>query len=165
MQTVVTQAQHMVQTVVTQAQQVAKTVQETAQKAQAVAVQATEKAQAALDQAKSLLAEKKVLEATGVLDKLAGVTLSAEQQQLLGGLKTEAKTLAAEVEKGLTDLKTCVTEKKYSDAGTLVTKLANYQMSPEQQKVYDGLKSEWSKLAKSQAVEQGTKAVNNLLGR
>jgi hypothetical protein len=164
-QQVVTQAQHMVQTVVTQAQQVVKTVEETAQKAQQVAVQATEQAQAALDKAKALLAEKKVQEAGSVLNGLAGATLSTEQQQLLASLTTEVKTLTADIEKGLADLKRVVTEKNYSEGATLVSKLASYQMSAEQQKVYDGLKAEWTKLAKSQAAEQGTKAINNLLGR
>jgi hypothetical protein len=152
-------------TVVTQAQQVVQAVEKTAEKAQVAVVQATEAAQGYIDQAKTLLAEKKVQEATGVLAKLAGMTLTTEQQQLVTGLKSEAAQLLKDIETGLKDLKTTVAEKRYTEASALVTKLAAYQMSPEQQQLYDGLKAQVKQLMESQGAKEGAKALNNLLGR
>jgi predicted NBD/HSP70 family sugar kinase len=150
---------------VTQAQQVVKAVEQGAEKAQAVVTEAAAQAADYLDQAKTLLAEKKVQEASGLLEKLAGMTLTAEQQQTLGGLKTEAAQILKDIEKGLGDLKSSVAEKNYTNATVLVSKLASYQLSPEQQQVYDTLKTQAKQLLGSGATEQGAKALNNLLGR
>ena len=147
------------------AQAAVKAAEETAAKVQASAVEAAENAQALLDQARSLVQEKKVQEAGGLLDQLAGMTLEEGQRETLTGLKEEVQKLYGEIEDGLGELKTLVEKEQYTEATALVSKLADYEFSPEQQKVYDGLKTQVQKLMESQAGQEAAKAVGNLLGR
>lgn len=142
-----------------------KTAEAAADKAQEAAVQASEKAQALLEQAKGLIEEKKLQQAGGVLDQLAGMTLDEGQQETLTGLQQEVAKLVVEVEKGLGDLQGMVAEKKYSEATALVSQLASYEFSPEQQKLYDDLKTQVQKLVESEAAQGASQAVQNLLGR
>lgn len=147
------------------AQGVVKAAEETAAKVQASAVEAAEKAQALLEQARGLLQEKKVQEASGLLNQLGGMTLETEQRETLASLTTEVQKLYGEVESGLGELKTLVEKEQYAEATALVSKLGDYEFSPEQQKLYDGLKVQVQKLMESQAGQEAAKAVGNLLGR
>ncbi len=177
---VVQQAQDTVKQATTEAQKVAKQAEQTAtnllssvnalakqaeKQASTVAAQASQEADSLLAKAKSLLGEKKTQEAAPLLEKLSGMVLKPEQQQLLGGLKTELSTLYADIDKGLVDLKSSIDAKNYTEATSKVASLASYQMTPEQQKVLDGLKAQLQKLAGTTAAEEGKKAVGNLLGR
>jgi len=145
------------------AQQAVAKVEESAHQAQAKAEEATAKAQVLLDQAKGYLGDKRVQDAKGILDQLAGMSLSADQQQLLAGLKQEFQKAWDEVEQGLGQLQTLVADQKYSEASSLVTQLASFQLSPDQQNLFDNLKAELQKALGGDAAEQGGKALQGLL--
>jgi hypothetical protein len=142
----------------------AKTALESAPKAVEAAVdQAVTQAQGLIDQTKALLSEKKYQDALGGVQKLASLKLSPEQQTLVGGLKTELTKMGGAIEKGIAGLKEVVAKKDYAGGMTLLKDLANYQLTPEQKKVVDGLKLELQKLTGSPAAEEGKKAVSGLL--
>jgi outer membrane PBP1 activator LpoA protein len=118
-----------------------------------------------LQQAKSLLEEKKVQQASQLLSRVAELTLNDEQQELLTGLKSESQKLLTEVDKGLGNLKSLIQEKNYTEATSLVSKLTEYELSSDQQSLLDGLKAELEKLMESEAGQGAADAVNDLLGR
>ncbi len=112
-----------------------------------------------LSSARKLLAEKKVQDASGLLSKLSGAALSADQKQTLSGLKTELSQTVGDIDRGFGELKNLITEKKYTEATAKVLKLKDYQLSPTQQSVYDGLKVQLQKALGNQATEEAKKAV------
>ena len=151
------------QTVTEEAQKVVGAVDEAAERAKAMAAEATQKAQVMLDDARSLISQKKLQDAGALLGKLSAVTLTGEQQKTLAGLQTEFTQMGSQVNQGLSDLSTFVSEKKYAEATTLVSKLADFQLGAEQQKLYDGLKAQLQKLMANQAAQEAQKSIGNLL--
>ncbi len=71
---------------------------------------------------------------------------------------------AAQAQELLSKAQKLVAEKKYEEAGPLLQQLANFKLTPEQQKTFDSLKATLQKAMETQAVKEGTKAVGNLLG-
>lgn len=123
------------------------------------AAKLSQEVESLLGRAKSLLAEKKVQDAAGLLSKLSGMALSANQNQTLSSLKTEFSQTAEDIDKGFSALKSLIAEKKYTEATSLVVKLKDYQLSSEQQSVYDGLKAQLQKALGNQAAEEAKKVI------
>ncbi len=142
-----------------------KAAEDTAVKAQEAAEESVAKAQAMLDQLKSAVSEKRLQDAGGLLEQLSGVTLDEEQKQTLAQLTEELKKVSGELEQGLGELKGLVVEQKYSEAMELVGKLGEYELSPEQETMFNNLKAQVQKMMESQAGQDAVKAVGNLLGR
>lgn len=74
---------------------------------------------------------------------------------------SDANTKAQEL---LTQAQTLVSEKKYEEATSLLQKLSDLELTPEQQKMLDNLKATIQKAIESDAVKEGAKAIGNLLG-
>jgi dGTP triphosphohydrolase len=142
-----------------------KAAEDTAAKAQEAAEESVAKAQAMLDQLKSAVSEKRLQDAGGLLEQLSGVTLDEEQKQTLAQLTEELKKVSGELEQGLGELKGLVVEQKYSEAMELVGKLGDYELSLEQETMFNNLKTQVQKMMESQAGQDAVKAVGNLLGR
>jgi len=70
----------------------------------------------------------------------------------------------AKAQELLTQAQSLVGEKKYEEAGKLLQKLANLELTPEQKKTLDSLKATIQKAMESGAVKEGTKAIGNMLG-
>jgi len=131
--------------------------------AQAAVEQATAQAQALIEQTKALLSEQKHVEAASGLEKLAGMTLTPEQQEMVAELKVEAGKVGQAIEGDLGEIKTLVAEKRYQEASAKLTELADVQLTPEQQQLVEELKEEIQKGLSSEAVESGKKALDGLL--
>jgi hypothetical protein len=140
-------------------------VEEMAAKTREAAEAAAEKVQALLDEAKGMLSQNDLAGASQVLGKLGEMTLTEEQQAQLTALKGEFTEDFNQVETGLSELKTMVAEKRYSDAAALISKLSEYRLGPEQQRTFDALKEQAQNLVGDQAVEKGAEALQDLLGR
>ncbi len=86
------------------------------------------------------------------------VTETAEAaKQVISETSTKAQELLTQAQK-------LVGEKKYEEAGALLQKLADFELTPEQQKLLQDLKAAMQKGMESEAVKQGTKALGNMLG-
>lgn len=86
------------------------------------------------------------------------VTESAETaKQVISDANAKAQDL-------LTQAQTLVGEKKYEEAGNLLQKLADYKLTPEQQKMFDDLKTTIQKAMESGAVQEGAKAIGGMMG-
>jgi CHASE3 domain sensor protein len=137
--------------------------QKSAQKVEELAAKTTEQAQALLDQAKTMLGERRLQDAGGLLSQLEALTLTPQQQESFDQLKKGLHDLYGQVESGLANLKTMVTEKRYTDATALVSKLADFQLSPQHQSTLDDLKSQLQKLLSNQTSTEGAKTIGNLV--
>lgn len=71
---------------------------------------------------------------------------------------------SAKAQELLTQAQKLVGDQKYEEAGNVLQKLADFQLTPEQQKMLDDLKATLQKAMESEAVKQGTKALGNMLG-
>jgi outer membrane PBP1 activator LpoA protein len=71
---------------------------------------------------------------------------------------------SAKAQELLTQAQKLVGEKKYEEAGALLQKLADFELTPEQEKLLQDLKATIQKAMESEAVKQGTKAIGNMLG-
>lgn len=71
---------------------------------------------------------------------------------------------SAKAQEILTQAQNLVGEKKYEEAASLLQKLSNIELTPEQQKLLDDLKATIQKAMQSEAVNEGTKAIGNMLG-
>ena len=113
----------------------------------------------------SLREAKKIQEDIKVGDALmvestpanAGRIAAQTAKQVIGDANTKAQEL-------LTKAQALVGEKKFEEAGNLLQKLADYELTPEQQKMLDNLKAAIQKAMESGAVKEGTKAIGNMLG-
>ena len=86
------------------------------------------------------------------------VTQTAEAaKQVISDANAKAQEL-------LTQAQNLVSEKKYDEATSLLQKLGDFKLTPEQQKMLDDLKATIQKAMESEAVKQGTKAIGNVLG-
>lgn len=86
------------------------------------------------------------------------VTETAETaKQVISDANAKAQDL-------LTQAQALVGEKKYEEAGNLLQKLADFELTPKQQKMLDNLKATIQKAMESGAVKEGTKALGNVLG-
>jgi hypothetical protein len=131
--------------------------------AQEAAAQVSARAGELLEQAQGLLEANKLQDVQGALKELGGMALSSEQQANLARLQEALKQSLAQVESGLAALEKVVGDKNYAEAGALVSKLTAFQLSPEQEQLFNSLKAQVSQWMSSQ--EGAAKAVNNLLGR
>ena len=130
---------------------------------QGLAEQGQAKAGELLAQAQGLIEAKKLQDVRGPLDQLSEMALGAEQRETLTRLQEGLSQAAKEVQAGLAELGKLVAEKDYGAAASMVSNLTEYQLSPEQQKLFDDLKAQVTELLGSQ--EGASKALNNLLGR
>jgi hypothetical protein len=152
------------QTVEKTVAEVQKVAESTQQAVQKTVSEAAGQAQALIDQARAWVSEKKYADALGAVDKLAGLSLTPEQQTLVQGVKAELGKLGADIEKGIANLKAVVAQKDYTQGLNLVKQLADYQLTPEQQKVVDGLKAELQKALGTKGADEAKKALGNVLG-
>jgi outer membrane PBP1 activator LpoA protein len=74
---------------------------------------------------------------------------------------SEANAKAQEI---LTQAQALVGEEKYEEAGNLLQKLADLELTPEQQKMLDNLKATIQKAMESGAVKEGAKAIGGMMG-
>jgi hypothetical protein len=125
--------------------------------------EATAQAQALIDQTKGFLSEQNYTEAAKGLEKLAGLSLTPEQEKLVAELKVEVSKVNQVVEGELEELKRLVDERKYQEASAKLAGLAEVELTPPQQQLLDKLKAEIQKGLAGQAVESGKKALGGLL--
>jgi hypothetical protein len=134
-----------------------------AETAQQVVDKAGEQAQALIEQTKAFLSEQNYAAAAGGLEKLAGMSLTPEQTELVKELKVEAAKVSDVVGNKLGEVRKLVDEKKYQEASAQLAEMVNVQLTPEQQQLVDKLKAEIQKGLSGQAVESGKKALGGLL--
>jgi len=134
-----------------------------AETAQQVVDKASEQAQALIEQTKAFLSEQNYTAAAGGLEKLAGMTLTPEQTELVKELKVEAAKVSGVVGTRLGEVRKLVDEKKYQEASAQLAEMANVQLTPEQRQLVDKLKAEIQKGLSGEAVESGKKALGGLL--
>ncbi|MSU56929.1 MAG: hypothetical protein EXS35_01890 [Pedosphaera sp.] len=77
-----------------------KVVDAAKEQVKAATATATAKAQELIDKAKSLVSERKFSDASAALDKLAGLTLTADQQKSVDALKEQIKKAIAATKDG-----------------------------------------------------------------
>ncbi len=142
---------------------VVEQVRNMAENAQNAVSQAATEAQSLIDQTKSYLSESNYTAAAGNLEKLAGMSLTSEQQEMVAELKVEAGKAGTAVQGELSELKALVDEQKYQEASAKLTEFANVPLSSEQQQLLDKLRQEIQKGLAGQAAESGKKALGNLL--
>jgi hypothetical protein len=152
------------QTVDATVAEVKKVADSTEQAVQKAVDETAVKAQALIDGARAMVSEKKYSDALGAMEKLASLKLNPEQQTLVQGLKQEVTKLGGDIDHGIASLKTVVSQKDYSQGLNLVKQLASYQLTPDQQKVVDGLKAELEKAMGTKAADEAKKALGNVLG-
>jgi hypothetical protein len=150
-----------VENTVTEAKKVAESAQQAVQK---TVDDSTSQVQGLIDGAKAMVSEKKYSDALGAVQQLAGVKLNPEQLTLVEGLKVEVAKLGGDIEKGMANLKTVANQQDYTQGLSLVKQLASYQLTPEQQKVVDGLKAELQKAVGGKTADEAKKALGNVLG-
>ncbi len=138
----------------------AQSVTETAKK---VVDQATTQAQALIDQTRGFLSEQNYAGAAEGLQKLAGLSLTPEQEALVAELKVEAGKVGQAMEAKLGELKQLVAEKKFQEASAKLTDFANVSLTPQQQELLDRLKAEIKKGLSGQTLEAGKQALGGLL--
>jgi vacuolar-type H+-ATPase subunit H len=86
------------------------------------------------------------------------VTETAETaKQVIGDANAKAQEI-------LTQAQNLVGEKKYEEAASLLQKLSEFELTPDQQKMLDDLTTAIQKAMESDAVKEGTKALGNVLG-
>lgn len=134
-----------------------------AETAQQVVDKASEQAQALIEQTKAFLSEQNYAAAAGGLEKLAGMSLTPEQTELVKELKVEAAKVSDVVGTKLGEVRKLVDEKKYQEASAQLAEMANVQLTPEQRQLVEKLKAEIQKGLSGQAVESGKKALGGLL--
>jgi hypothetical protein len=154
-----------VRTVTNAVQQATEVVAKTEQQVQQVVQQASAQAQGIIDQATSLLQAKKIQDAAPLLDQLSSMTLSPDQQKLLGNLKTEFSKLTDDIKNGIQKAQTLVSQKNYTEALSMLSSLSSYQLSADQKKLVDDVKAEAQRLLGKSATDQGKKALGNLLSK
>jgi hypothetical protein len=91
------------------------------------------------------------------------MSLSPEQQKLVGELKAEIGKVSDQTGTQLAELKALVDEKKYQEASAKLGEFANLHFTPQQQELLDRLKAEIQKGLSGESVEAGKKAVGGLL--
>jgi hypothetical protein len=131
--------------------------------AQEVVEKATDQAQALIEQTKAMLSEQNYAGAASGLEKLSGMSLTPEQEELVKELKVEVVKLSAVADDRLSELKALVDEKKYQEASAKLAEMADVKLTPQQQELLDKLKAEIQKGLSGQAVESGKKALGGLL--
>lgn len=101
------------------------------------------------------LAPEEVVEEVSIEET---VTETAETaKQVISDTNAKAQEL-------LTQAQNLVGEKKYEEAASLLQKLSDFELTPEQQKMLDNLTASIQKAMESGAVQEGTKALGNVLG-
>ena len=79
-------------------------------------------------------------------------------------VQATAAAASSKVQELLDKAKKLVAENKYQDASAIIQELTGYQLTPDQQKLVEGLKAEIQKALANKATSEGASAVGNILG-
>lgn len=131
--------------------------------AQQLVTRAAGEAEALIDQTRAFLKEQNYAGAAEGLEKLAGMSLTPEQEQLVQELRVEVAKVSDVAGERLGEVKALVDAKQYEAASVKLAELANVELTPEQKQLVEKLKAEIQKGLSGQAVESGKKALDGLL--
>ena len=96
----------------------------------------------------------------------APVAATETAKPVVGAAATDVPTAASKEADGLIEkAKTLIASKNYTEAATALKDLANTKLTPAQQQVVDGLKTQLQKYMAKDAASEATKAAGNLLGK
>jgi ElaB/YqjD/DUF883 family membrane-anchored ribosome-binding protein len=85
-------------------------------------------------------------------------------QKASNELAKAASSVTTQFDTLVQQAKSYISEKKYQEAATILQQISSLKLTPEQQKLYDDLKAQVQKALASQATQDATKAVGNILG-
>lgn len=98
--------------------------------------------------------------ATEVVEEVSVEETITETAETAKQAISDANAKAQEL---LTQAQNLVGEKKYEEAANLLQRLGDFELTPEQQKLFEDLKAAIQKAMESDAVKEGTKAIGNML--
>ena len=99
--------------------------------------------------------EEVVAEEVDIEEMIVETTETAKK--VINDANTQVQELISKAQK-------LVTEKKYEEAAGFIKQLSELELTPEQQKLVDNLKASIQKAMKADAVNEGAKALGNMLG-